>query len=277
MNNPSSTRSLPGRLRRLHLAALVVALLFVASCKTDQTQDILKRTDAVLYAPGADPAALADISKAIDDYAAKNPQDTATISPLRIRQAVLFVRTGQFEKAQAAFDAATDLHTPRDLALKALSPAIIWWWQHSQTPFLSSTQMSEAETHLAAFDQQIARLGEDADIRDFLAETRARMSLKYIASIHEDPARVRRSFVDLVNRYGATFTPDDVAAIKAKQVQPASAAVTTVERRRSRAMPLIPEIRKVAERVKRNGPVKPGDFDSNASVEAFAALILSPP
>ena len=81
------------------------------------------------------------------------------------------------------------------------------------------------------------------DIRDFLAEMRAYIGLK-LASEEQGEAK-RATFIDTLNRYSEIFTPEDLDALAQGNVRPASAAATTPERRRLRALAVIAKAKRM--------------------------------
>ena len=274
------------------LGVVVLALALCAGCATTkQVQSIVAESNAALLAAqlpdvgfSGDPATAgklpdpAAVSKKIDDFIAAHPDQKVAASALRVRQAMLLIVHGEYEMARAAFADATELKTDRDKALKALSEPIIWWWEHSQTAALNTAQLAQAREHLDAFDREIGKLNSSPDIRDVLAEMRARISLKRVAAIQlADGSKKKDAFVDTLNHYGAIFTTNDIAALKSGNLTPASPAISPSEKRCLRALAVI-EKAKAPAQVLRNGSqaVTLGDLKADAAIQGFGQLVLGP-
>ncbi len=234
------------------VTALAAAILLVDGCATKrETTEVVTESNAALLAQlqpdGAGGGGAVDwqsASSKIDALIAAHPDQRVTNGSLRVRQGVLLLAHRQYDLAQAAFNAATDLKTDRDKALKALSPWLVWWYQHSADPTLNPLQRAKAREALSAFDTQIAKVQGSPDIRDFLAEMRARIGLK-LASEEQGDAK-RATFVDTLNRYSEIFTPEDLDALARGNLKPASNAVTITERRRLRAQAVIAKAKRMA-------------------------------
>lgn len=240
------------------VTALAAAILLVDGCTTQrQVESIVAESNAAMLAAGVPDVQLkADgstgggtgdwqsASHKIDAFVAANPDQKTTIGALRVRQGVLLLANRQYDLAQAAFNAASDLKTDRDKALKALSPWLVWWYQHSADPTLNPLQRAKASEALSAFDAQIANVQASPDIRDFLAEMRAYIGLKLASEEQGDSKRA--TFVDTLNRYSEIFTPEDLDALAQGNLKPASNAVTVTERRRLRAQAVIAKAKRMA-------------------------------
>ena len=231
---------------------LAAASLFVDGCATQrQTTDVVTESNAALLTQlqpdGAGSGGTADwqsTSSKIDALIAAHPDQRVTNGALRVRQGVLLLANRQYNLAEAAFNAATDLKTDRDKALKALSPWLVWWYQHSADPTLNPLQRDKAREALSAFDTEIATLRASPDIRDFLAEMRACIGLK-LASEEQGEAK-RATFIDTLNRYSEIFTSEDLDELAQGNLRPGSSAVTIAERRRLRAQAVIAKAKRMA-------------------------------
>ena len=248
--------------RFLHRSSVVTALaaatLLVDGCATQrQVKDIVSESNATLLAAGVPDVQLQanglsgsgtgdwqTASHKIDAFIAANPDQRATIGALRVRQGILLLANRQYDLAQAAFNAATDLKTDRDKALKALSPWLVWWYQHSADPTFNPLQREKAREALSAFDAQIVKVRGSPDIRDFLAEMQAYIGLK-LASEEQGETK-RATFVDTLNRYSEIFTPEDLDALAQGNLKPSSSTVTVTERRRLRAAAVIEKAKRMA-------------------------------
>jgi hypothetical protein len=283
--------SLP-RPAAVRLAVAALALALCAGCaSTKQVKSIVAESNAAMLATqiadvdlAGDPLAVSSkpdwqvASRKIDEFIAAHPDQSVAASALRVRQAMLLIAHGQFELARSAFSDATNLKTDRDKALKALSEPIIWWWEHSQTATLNDTQLAKSREHLDAFDRELAKINASPDIHDLLAEMRARIGLKRVAAIQlTDGTRKKDAFVDVLNHYGAIFTTNDIAALKSGSFTPLSPAISTVEKRRLRALAVI-EKAKTPAQVLRNGhqAVALSDLKPDAAVRGFGEIVLGP-
>lgn len=273
------------------LVTTLAAALFVSCASTNQVKSIVAESNAALLAAQfADVDLAGDASSAgnkpdwqtasrkIDEFIAAHPEQKVAASALRVRQAMLLIAHTQFALARSAFAEATELKTDRDKALKNLSEPIIWWWEHSQTAFLNQAQLSKGREHLDAFDQELPKLKDSPDIRDLLAEMRARIGLKRVASIQSTGGAEKKSaFVDVLNRYGATFTTNDVAAIKRGNLTPQSPAISAVEKRRLRALAVIEKAKQRAQALRTGGQaVVLEDLSADPAVRGLGELVLDP-
>ena len=264
--------------RCLHRSAAVTTLaaviLLADGCATGGTKETVTETNAALLAQlqpdGASGGGTVDwqsASRKIDALIAAHPDQRVANGALRVRQGVLLLAYRQYDLAQAAFNAATDLKTDRDKALKALSPWLVWWYQHSADPTLNPLQRDKAREALNAFDAEIAKVRASPDIRDFLAEMRANIGLK-LASEEQGDAK-RATFVDTLNRYSEIFTPEDLEALAQGNVRPGSSAVTITDRRRIRALAVIAK----AKRMTKSGSLA-GLTISDLKNPQFAKLVF---
>ena len=239
-------------LRRSSVVATFTAVILLADgCATGGTRGTVTESNAALLAQlqpdGASGGGTVDwqsASSKIDALIAAHPDQRVTNGALRVRQGVLLLAYRQYDLAQAAFSAATDLKTDRDKALKALSPWLAWWYQHSADPTLNRLQRDKAREALNVFDDQITKVRASPDIRDFLAEMRAYIGLK-LASEEQGDAK-RATFVDTLNRYSEIFTPEDLEALAQGNLRPGSSAVTITDRRRIRALAVIAKAKQMA-------------------------------
>ncbi len=273
------------------LVTFLAAAWFAGCASTNQVKSIVAESNAALLA-----AQFADVelagepsvagnkpdwqtaSRKIDEFIAAHPDQKVAASALRVRQAMLLIAHAQFALARSAFAEATNLKTDRDKALKNLSEPIIWWWEHSQLVSFNAAQLSKGREHLDAFDQELPKLKDSPDIRDLLAEMRARIGLKRVASIQSaDGVKKKDAFVDVLNRYGATFTTDDVAAIKSGNLTPQSPAISAVERRRLRALAVIAKAKQGAQALRAaDQTVALDDLSADPAVRGLGELVLGP-
>jgi hypothetical protein len=238
---------------------MAATILLVDGCaSTSQTTEAVTESNAALLAAGVPDVQLQpdgaggggtvdwqSASSKIDALIAAHPDQTVTNGALRVRQGVLLLAYRQYDLAQAAFDAATDLKTDRDKALKALSPWLVWWYQHSADPTLNPLQRDKAREALSAFDAQIVNVRASPEIRDFLAEMRAYIGLK-LASEELGDAK-RATFIDTLNRYSEIFTPEDLDALAQGNLKSDSSTVTITERRRLRALAVIAKAKRMTK------------------------------
>jgi hypothetical protein len=273
------------------LLVIALAALCAGCATTRQVTSIVAESNAAMLAAqlpdvdfGGDPATTvkppdpAAISRRIDDFIAAHPDQKVAAGALRVRQAILLIVHGKYELARAAFADATELKTDRDKALKALSEPLIWWWEHSQATALSESQLAEGLGHLDRFDQELPKLKESPDIHDLLAEMRARIGLKRVTSIQlADGTKKKDAFVDVLNRYGAIFTTNDIAAIKSGNLAPRSLAISAAEKRRLRALAVIEKAKQPARFLRTGGQaVTLTDLNSDPAVRGFGELVLGP-
>ena len=249
--------------RSLHRIAVVTALtattLLLDGCATQRkTEDIVSETNAALLAAGVSDVQLQpdgarsggtvdwqSASRKIDALIAAHPDQRVTNGALRVRQGVLLLTYRQYDLAQAAFNAATDLKTDRDKALKALSPFLVWWYQHSADATFNPRQREKAREALTAFDDQITKVRASPDIRDFLAEMRAYIGLKLASEEQGDVKRA--TFVDTLNRYSEIFTPADLDALAQDNLRSDRSTAATTDRRRIRALAVIAKAKRMTQ------------------------------
>ena len=271
------------------VVTVLVAALFAGCATSNQVKSIVAESNAAMFAtqlpdidlggePGGanKPSDPAVVSKKIDDFIAAHPDQKVATSALRVRQAMLLIVHGEYELARTAFADATELKTDRDKALKALSEPIIWWWEHSQATALDDAQLVKSQEHLGAFDLELSKVEASPDIHDLLAEMRARIGLKRVASLQlGDGTRKKDAFVDVLNHYGAIFTTNDIAVIKSGKLTPQSPAISADEKRRLRALAVIEKAKVPAGVFRANGqPVTLADL--NPVVLGFGELVLGP-
>jgi hypothetical protein len=206
---------------------LLLAATLAAGCLTRrQVAEIVHDSNAAILAMqiGADaeltpnPALAAstdEVARKIDSFIAAHPEQKAVASALRVRQAVFYLSQRKADLATAAFDAAVlqDLHSDRDQALKEISPHLVWWYQiaprNLQRPELKN-ELPRANNALAAFQEQIRKRQRSPDTRDFLAEMRAWVGLKF-ADAGDTPNDIGRRLGAVVNDYAAIFDDADLA------------------------------------------------------------------
>ena len=243
MNVPSSPHS---RLAGFATSLILIAALTLASCQQpkpppidDSNRDILH---AVFELPGAHPGSSgiprAQIeSDKIDAFIAAHPGEKATHAPLRIRQAMLLLSVHEFNRANAAFAQAdsSDLHTPRDQALKRQQDTLVWWFANSGKGKWTPADMSQAQKSLRDLAKEQARLDSSEEIRDYIAEVRAWIGLS-AARQTSDEEEARSLLEDALNVYATAFTDEDMSALGSGSGQSSGAeSLTTAQRRRLRA------------------------------------------
>lgn len=271
------------------LVPALAAGLCAGCATTQQVKSIVAESNAAMLAAqlpdvglASDPAANvklpdpAAVSKKIDDFIAAHPDQKVAASALRVRQAILLIVHGKYELARAAFAEATDLKTDRDKALKAVSESIIWWWQHSAVDQWTSPVRAEARQHLAKLDGEIAKVQQSPDIRDYLAETRARLGLQLAKKLQIAEGK-RDVFMDTLNHYGAIFTPDDVTALRDGNLSPQSLAISVAEKRRLRALAVIETAKEPAQVLRTGGhAVTVADLKPDDGIQGLGRLVLGP-
>jgi hypothetical protein len=243
MNVPSSPHR---RLAGFATSLILIATLTLASCQQpkpppidDSNRDILH---AVFELPGAQPGSSgiprAQIeSDKIDAYVATHPGEKATHAPLRIRQAMLLLSVYEFNRANAAFAQAdsSDLHTPRDQALKRQQDTLVWWFANSRKGKWTPADMSQAQKSLRELAKEQSRLGSSEEIRDYIAEVRAWIGLS-AARQTSDEDEARGLLEDALDVYADIFTSDDLRILSGGSDQTSKAeSPTSAQRRRLRA------------------------------------------
>lgn len=159
--------------------------------------------------------ALDQASARIDAFIAAHPDQPDTAAALRIRQGMLLLSAGEPELARAAFSQAAshNLHTPRDQTLKEISPTLIWWFRGASADAFDEPDYRSASnalpklltcqsnlTILASNDQEVE------GIRDYVAETRAWIGLRYTSALPRGQATLARAaFLDTVTNYVASL------------------------------------------------------------------------
>jgi hypothetical protein len=222
----------------------VLAAGLLASCATKrEVQQIVTDSNAAILSQqlGADSDlviaaekkgksnALDAASGRIDAFIAAHPDQMETAAALRVRQGMLLLSAKEPELAQAAFAqaAVTNLHTPRDQTLKAISEHLLWWFEASEAPFKRDPQNSKKDDYAQAtnalarlLDQQRS-LSERAvkdpaveGIRDYVAETRAWIGLRYTSALPNAQAEeARAAFVNTVTNYVVSLGANAIARI----------------------------------------------------------------
>jgi len=269
----------------------IVALAFTlcAGCATTkQVKSIVAESNAAMLATelpdlgfGGSPATkqvdTKTVAAKIDAFIAGHPDQKVAASALRVRQGVMYIASGQYELAHAAFADATELKTDRDKALKALEDPMIWWWQHAAVDYwLKPPLKTAARNNLEEFDKVIPKLNGSPEVRDRLAEMRFAMAL-HLAKDLQISEGMKTVFVDALNRYGAIFTANDITNLKSGKRSLKSAVVSTADKRCVWSLQLIPSAKEVAKALSQNGePVKVGELDPNPAVQGFGSLVLTP-
>lgn len=242
--------------RRRWLLELTLAVVLVG-CATSQLEDLPQPTDRTLaalpQAPLPDPAGTGapagsvDSAQRIDAYIQEHPNLTpATIAGLRVRQGIVYLDQRQPERATAAFDAAdlALLVTPRDQALKEVAPDLVWWSRTAPLPNIPGVEMTRAAAVMQSLSAQIEKRRASPYIRDYLAEVRAWVGLKYFAAL-SDRSQQRAVLEDTIDEYATIFTAADLAWLCAPT--PPGNVVTADVRRRLRAQPVIARAAKSAD------------------------------
>lgn len=278
-------RLAPSRL----LAAVALAAILSSCASTQQVRSIVAESNAALLASqfadlelGGDPSVAGYkpdwklASRKIDEFVAAHPDQKVAAGALRIRQAMLLIAHQEYELARSAFEEAKELKTDRDKALKALSEPIIWWWQHSQAGSLLTDQVTKAREHLDLFDTQLAKLKDSPDIRDFLAEMRARIGLKRVGSIQAtDGTRKREALVDVINRFSTIFTAEDIEALKSGSLTAQSPSISAAQKRRLRALAVIEKAKQPLQSLRNaNQPLTLNELNPDPISQGLGELIL---
>jgi hypothetical protein len=251
-------------LRALFATLLLAAVLAGPSgCVTQrQVADIVSQSNASLLAaqvgadgqvdanpgaanPGADVA-----SKKIDAFIASHPEQKTAASALRIRQAVLFLGQGNYNLAEAAFNAASlnDLKTDRDRALKELQLHLVWWYRTSRSAqgrVLTGLESDEADRAMAAFAEQVQKRKDSPEIRDLLAEMRAWIGLK-LAEAAPDRANLKRRLEAAIQGYAGIFSAEDLPALDRPESELQEKAIGVEARRQLRAKAVLAKARELA-------------------------------
>jgi hypothetical protein len=170
-------------------AGICMFLLILAApgCATqEQVKKIVADSNAQLAAsrfeeiplnPRPDDPRDDDAARRIEEFIAAHPDQKALIGSLRVRQAMIYLSRKQYNLAEAAFNAATDLQTDRDQALVAVHPSLIWWYENSATKF-DDTKAKASISHRKAFSREARVRSASPEIRDFLSESGAWVGLK---------------------------------------------------------------------------------------------------
>ena len=229
---------------------LLVATLATGCVTRRQVAEIVGDSNAAILASqmgveaelAPNPATTAstdDVARKIDAFIAAHPEQKTTAGALRVRQAVFYLSQKKYDLAQAAFDAAVfqDLHSDRDKALKELSRHVVWWYQTApralQRPELRN-ELPNANKTLAAFQEQIQKRAASPDTRDFLAEMRAWIGLKF-AEVGNTSKQIGQRLGAVVNDYAAIFDDADLAWFADSRGTPGKEPTATQIRRRLRA------------------------------------------
>jgi len=183
------------------------------------------------------------------------PSTPATIASLRIQQGVLYLDQKQYNLAAAAFDSADAalLVTPRDQALKAVAPDLIWWFRTAPLPNIPGAEMKRAESVMQLLKVEIAKRQNSPGIRDYLAEMRAWIGLKVFAEL-ANRARQKAVMEDTIDEYATIFTKADLAWLCTPS-RVSDNVPPEEQRRRLRAGPIIRQAAKYAAVL--TGPNRP--------------------
>jgi hypothetical protein len=208
----------------------LLAATFITSCATrsqvqkivtDSNAAILARqlnadTDPVITVDGkGKPTALDEASARIDAFIAAHPDQVETAAALRIRQGMLLLTAGEPELAKVAFAQAKpeNLHTPRDKTLGQMAPVLTWWFNGASTDAFGENDYRSASnalpsllTHQSTLTVAAAKDRETEGIRDYVAETRAWIGLRYASALPAGQVTVARAaFLDTVTNYVASL------------------------------------------------------------------------
>jgi hypothetical protein len=197
MSVPISSRRCTSRSLSLRTAllSLVLAASFLSGCITQkQVQNIITESNFQMLTVNAELASTQlqanplEASEPADallgqiaTFIAQHPDKPSLTTPLRLRQAILYLNKKSYAAADAAFEAITpsNLHTERDLALYGLRKDFSWWYEHSETTSTSFVrdQEEKAQQVMAKFASAAGKLKESPEVRDHLLEARAWISL----------------------------------------------------------------------------------------------------
>lgn len=229
----------------------------LAGCATSQVKDVTGPSDSAAATlpqpPLPDPAGTAavaggaDSAQRIDAVIDQNPNLTpTTIASLRVRQGIIYLDQRQPDRAAAAFDAADAalLVTPRDQALKEVAPDLVWWTRTAPLPNIPGVEMKRAAAVMQSLSVQIEKRRDSPDIRDYLAEVRAWVGLKYFAAL-SDRSKQKAVLEDTIDQYATVLAPADLEWLCTPT--PLGNSVTPDARRRLRAQPIISRAAKSAE------------------------------
>jgi hypothetical protein len=238
-----------GRSRRGFRAWWLGPLLAVAlaACATSQVKDIADPAlaglpQAALPDPAGSgvPSGGADAAQRIETFIQTHPEITpTTLASLRIRQGVFYLDQQQPDRAAAAFEAAdlASLVTPRDQALKEVAPDLVWWSRTAPLPNIPGVEMKRTAAVMESLSVQIAKRRDSPDIRDYLAEVRAWVGLKYFAAL-SDRGRQKAVLEDTIDQYATIFTAADLQWLCTPGAMGDDVAPED-KRRRLRARPII--------------------------------------
>lgn len=237
------------RIRRyLNWAGIGVLVLLLAGCATEaQVKKIVADSNATLLAsrfpdpqlttPGErtgeqDPAAQ------IEDFIAQHPDQKALNGALRVRQAIVFLRRREYNRADAAFKAAKDLgtSTARDQALVAVHESLIWWYENASA---GRVDVSRAASARKALIDEARNRKDSPDIRDFLAEGSAWVGLMQFASTKTTVAEQRQVMEQTINDYAFILDQDDLNWLCKPPVKVEGTDLSPAMRRRVRAEALL--------------------------------------
>jgi len=246
-----------------------------AALLSDSLTDPLEVNNALT--PGKHPVAVGSVIPAwqtasvkIEQFAVAHAEQTTTLSALRLRQAIMLLANNQFESARFAFDQATDLHADRDIALKALSNDLIWWFGLDKG-FETTPSFTSAEQALNNFQAQIDKLSKNPKndgIRDYLAEMRVWIALHYVKN-ETSAIEIKRIMELTFNDYAKIFTEEDLAAIKNSTIGSSKDPLGVKVRRQTRAKEVIAAAKKRATSLQAHGVA----IELDASAREFQEMI----
>jgi hypothetical protein len=243
-------------------------LLVVAGCATqEQVRQIVDESnsrlaasmlpDPGLAANGSRAKETGDTARRIDDLIAAHPDQKALAASLRVRQGVIYLNEGDFNLAEAAFEAADagQLFTDRDRALKALAPHLVWWYRAKPVDknLLPDAEFGRAEAAMAALKAQAAERKDSPDVRDWIAETRVWIGLVYVAAVVPVAAQ-KTALEGAIDDYAAIFSAADLQWLCAPSKVTGKAPLPEV-RRRVRALTVVAQAKQQA--VPLTGPNRP--------------------
>ena len=223
-------------LRSSTLRALIVPLAsisLVAGCITqEQVQSIVTESNYQTLTADADVSAVQlhanpeeadappdEVIRRIETFIMQHPDQPAMTSPLRLRQAVLFLNQKEFSSAQAAFDAVIPgaLNTERDQSLHRLSSTLLWWYEHADERAGSFiAEMEAAKKHMASVTDEAAKLKASPELRDLLIEAHGWIAIK-LAGATQDGERAKW-LEKAINSYGTVLSQPELKQLSTDNV-----------------------------------------------------------
>jgi hypothetical protein len=206
-------------------------------------------------------------SAKIDAYIAAHPDDKKTASALRVRQAMLLLAYEQYNLASASFDQATDLHSARDKALKALKDHLIWWFKVDK----KTAPGSEVDAAIEAFAIQIDALGGEPGnegIRDYLVEMRAWIQL-YAAEHAITEETMAKELAGAMDNFAETLDEEDILAVNTGEIRSEPDPFGLKVRRQVRAMAVVARAAELAKSLKGTGVTVPYTEENARKIKAI--------